>query len=142
MDKFNIIKNLLLNYKIIEASIKIIEEEITLLKNNEGKIAISYSEKTGPTYKISCPTEDTAISNIARIEELQLKKEIGMSNLKKINLAIDSLDQDESKIINLKYKESKPWYKISNEINCSEVHCRRIRNRAIDKMALMILGDN
>lgn len=141
MDKFKLVKNMLFNYSILVSNIKIIEMEINIIKKNEGKINIDYSEKTGNTYKISKPTEDTAVSNILILEELELKKELGESNLKRIDIAIDSLEPTEKKIIELKYKESKQWWEVANDVKCSEGHCRRLRDRAINKISMAIFGN-
>lgn len=137
VDKYRAIEGMLYKYTTLINEIKNVELEIEELRNDyRGCGAISYDEKSSPTYKFSSSVENEVESKnkkIAYLEKLKRGKEI---QIEKINNALEVLDQQQRKIIELRYLNPKKigWLKISEIIGISDVTCRTLKTKSINAM--------
>jgi DNA-directed RNA polymerase specialized sigma subunit len=136
---FRKMEEILFKIPEIKAEIKNIEIEIEELKDleNISAEAVTYSIRTGETYKISKPTEDSVmkISNVdSMIENLSYQKRKKERLLKKIENAIESLSPVERSIIKMRYFENEKWYNIAAKVMLYERQCSRINKLAISKI--------
>lgn len=134
INQTNLAKNVLLNYALIKANTEYLEEEIKEIEKYEGKISVSYEEKIGLTYKINKPVEDLAIEKIEQIKEIQERIEANKRALKKIEIAMKTLEEIEREIIEKRFIEKKQWKTISDEMNISESNVRCKTYKALDKI--------
>jgi DNA-directed RNA polymerase specialized sigma subunit len=68
------------------------------------------------------------------IEGLQRRVEI-------MERSLNMLNDDERKIIELKYFQNQPWYNIAYEVKQSESTCKRHRVHAVKKLMFAIFGE-
>lgn len=99
---------------------------------------IDYSkDKLCQTYKFNSQTENIGIDLVhtrMMIEGLQRRVEI-------MERSLNMLNDDERKIIELKYFQSQPWYNIAYEVKQSESTCKRHRVHAVKKLMFAIFGE-
>ncbi|WP_050608241.1 hypothetical protein [Clostridium niameyense] len=119
----NEIKNLELNIEEVE-------------KDYKGIGAISYSEKTGQTFKINNSVEEEVINKEERIKYLKRIKRAKEIEVEKVNNALEVLNEKERRIIELKFfnERKKSWTNVSRRMDMCEAWCRNLKNRAIKKM--------
>lgn len=134
---------MLYNYKMLKVSVQNLKSEIEELKSDTvGTGAIRYDkEKSSPTYNIVCTTEEEAIDNIERISKLEKQIMKTQNKIDKIDRALDALNDDERKIIKLRYIEGLQWWQVAGMAKYSERWCREKRKGAIGKLALGLFGD-
>lgn len=135
------IERLLYNYNMLRINIQIADKQLENLKEEDGMHAINYDKgKISNTFKVNCPTEETAIKNIEKETLIVEKREKLISKLETLQLLISGLSDIERKIIDMYYIEGKQWWQIAYEVKYSERHCRRIRSDAIGKLAVGLYG--
>lgn len=140
---FKEIERILKNIKAYEAKIKDIELEISDLKDLQqiSVKAINYDNLI-KTNNLFSKTEIQAINDLEiqqTIELLEYKKRHFERFLKKIQNAINSLNDLERKIIKMKCFENKIWRAITFEVNIEERQCREIKKRALNKISNLII---
>lgn len=137
MDKYKKTEYLLYNYKMFQISIENMKGDIDLLKIECGVSGISTDgANISQTYKISSITEETALSNVEKIEYLE--QNIGKleNMIEKIDRTLEGLTEEERDIITTRYIEGKQWWQVAHKLRYSERHCRRLRTEAIEKMII------
>jgi len=145
VDKYRVIESMLYKYTPLKNEIKNIELEIEELRNDyHGCGAISYDEKSSPTYKFSSSVENEIESKnkkITYLEKLKRSKEI---QVEKINNALEVLDQQQRKIIELRYLNPKKigWFHIADILGVSDVTCRNIKLKAINAIIPVVFVSN
>ncbi|KPU45808.1 hypothetical protein OXPF_05970 [Oxobacter pfennigii] len=129
----------LYNYKTMMAGI----ENLYRLYEEKEKEAqeghpIRYDrDKLSPTYVFSSETENIALDLViikSRIEKMKVK-------VKNIETALETLNDAERMIIEMKYFEGCRWQQISYKAQYNERWCKEIRKRAIEKMAIGMFGE-
>lgn len=130
----------LYNYKAYKASLRSLEKDLKEIEY-DGINSISYDElKVSKTFKFSSVTEDTALSNIERINYIEHIMRKTKNTLDKIDDSLELLTKEERKIIEKRYFEGWQWYDIAYEVKYNERWCRELRKRAMIKMAISIFG--
>lgn len=133
---------LLYNYNSFKISVLSMQEELESLDDNDGIGAMSYDGiRTSKTYKISDFISDIATSITYSEKELTRRINSTQKKIRKIDRAIKELTNLEKKIIEERYFRSQPWYCIAYEIKVSERHCKRLKNFALNKIAVSLYGD-
>lgn len=141
MDKYAKVEELLKNYKMTKIYIENIQEELEYLKENIGIEGISYDNVGGgETNKISDIVGDIAISNAEAEHYLNHQIECNQREIDAIDRALEGLEETERIVLTEKYINSKQWWEVSGKVHLGERQCRRIRKRAIDKVAVGIFG--
>lgn len=132
---------LLYNYKMLKINIENMKNDIELLKEECGISGVNTdSISTSKTYKISSISEDTALSNIEKIDFLE--RNIGRTEKKveRVDRTLEGLTEEERSILINRYIEGKQWWQVASLVRYSERHCKRMRNEAIDKMIIGLFG--
>lgn len=119
------------------------KKDIELLKEECGVGSIETdSISTSKTYKISSISEDTALSNVEKIEYLERSITKLENRLKRIDRTLEGLTEEERSILTSRYIEGKQWWVVAYKIGYSERHCKRLRTEAIEKMVIGIFGES
>ena len=100
-------KKVLEIYRPLKAHIKVIEKQVKLYEN-DGMKAISFDGiHSSPTNDVKSMVENIAIKNIEEVEKMQKEKETIQAILSTIEIAVNSLRDEEKRIIELYYFENK-----------------------------------
>jgi len=134
---------LLYNYKKLKAEIKNIEIEIEDIKNTYvGVSAIDTSqESTGETNKISSTVENEVLDKERRIEYLESIKSSKENQIKKVDNALEILTEEDRKLIELRYFERVPNYKVAQRFNMTEEGCSARKRRIIENIKDILILD-
>lgn len=128
--------NALKNYNRTKAEIenlKLAIEEISI--ENDGVDAINYDGiKTSPTHKISRMIENLAISNINKKEwyKRELRKKV--IELRKIDNALEVLDERSRKIIRMYYIDDFSMKDIAAKINLVIPYCSTLKQKGLKEI--------
>ncbi|MCR3758171.1 hypothetical protein KYB31_04055 [Clostridium felsineum] len=139
--KYRKVEGMLNEYTTIVNEIKNIDLDIEELKSNfSGCRAISYNEKSSPTYKFNSTVENEVVAKeekINRLEKLKRSKEI---QVQRIDNAMKILKEDEFNVIKYRFfqEHKKSWTKVSYNMQMCEAWCRKLKDRAIKKMIPLI----
>lgn len=139
MDRYKGIKQILEEYKQHKADIEDIEVKIQELESIEdlGPQAIDYAkDKICQTYKFSSETEDIAVRIADEVTLLKLEKIHKESLMRKIDNAINTLDEIDRQIIRLRHLSDKKveWYKVTSTVHMSDTQCRVRGKRALKEL--------
>lgn len=134
---------LLYNYKKIKAEIKNIEIEIQDIKNTYiGASAIDTSkDNISNTNKISSVIENEVLDKerrIERLESIKLKKE---NQIKKVDNALEILTEEDRKLIELRYFERLPNYKVAMIFDMTEEGCSARKRRIVENIKDILILD-
>lgn len=135
----------LYNYKDIDKLNKIADIKIKQLTNDISIKAISYDEKSAPTNAFNSSVENEVVIREEHIQGKinQLKKEKDNRTIEKelINAALELLEDDERKLVELRYfsKPTRSWTSIAQDLNQSVDNCIKIRRRVIEEISTHIL---
>ena len=125
----------LFDYKNIKNEIEAIELEIENIKNDyRGCGAISYEERTGPTYNISRSVENEVIKKEERINYLQYVKKKKEIKMKKIEIAINNFNIEQKELFKLLYMSDKkkvPRYEILEAMHISKTTYYELRESLV-----------
>ena len=145
-DKFKKTEYHLYQYKDIDKLNQINDIRIKKLRN---EISLGggdmFGEKSSPTNKFNSAVENDVIyreKNIQpEIDKLMREKENRIIEKELIDNALDLLEEEEKKLVELRYfsKPTRSWDSIALELNQSTDNCIKIRRKAIKKLADYIL---
>lgn len=143
-DKYRKTEGVLYNYKKIKAEIDNLELEIAEIESEYiGCEAITYEEKTCPTNKFNSSVENELEYKRKLIDRLVREKEKNQRLLTKVDNAIDTLEGNELRVIQLRFfpernERKKSWDEIGDILNLTIDHCRALKRQAIKKMLKII----
>lgn len=130
---------LLLNYKIIKAEINNLELEIEEIKSEyDGVKAVGYEERTGKTNAFNSSVENEILKKEKLIRDLMKEKRSKEILISKVDNALTILEEEEIKIIKLRYFEKMGWNKIGILTNRDGDYCGRIKRKAVNKISELI----
>ena len=134
---------LLYNYKKLKAEVKNIEIEIENIKNTYvGASAINTSqETTGATNKITSTVENEILNKEQRIEYLKSIKKLKENQIEKVDNSLEVLTEEDRKLIELRYFERVPNYKVAQRFNITEEGCSMRKRRIIENIKDILLLD-
>lgn len=122
----------------LKTRIENLKQQYTEKELEAGGEGIDYSkDKLCQTYKFNSTTESIGIE----LAQIKMMIDILQSKVDIMERSLFILNQTERKIINMKYLDNEPWFKIAYEMKYNESHCRRIRNHAIEKLKVAIFGE-
>lgn len=127
---------LLEDYRIKEAKIEDLEQEIIFIKDNRDIKGINYDGvSTSPTNEINSIVENAVISSMEKVDYLEhlIKKE--MVDINRIVRALEKLDEVERQIVADRYIDGKQWHVVARKSNYSERHCKRLGKQALLKIS-------
>lgn len=137
-------EKILYDYKNIDLKIKNIDLYIDRLINDVNVAGVSYEERTGPTNAFNSSVENEVIRRDEQInEELNRLKQVkkDLITLKElVTNAIESLDQEDYKLVDLRYfqKNKKTWIEIGMSLGVDKDTCCREKNRIINELTKYI----
>lgn len=132
----------LFNYKAFKESIRTLEKDLEEFDRIDGVNGIAYDGiKIGKTFKFASSVEDTALSNVEKLDYIRHCMRRTKDTIDNIERALEVLNDEERSIIQLRYLEGCQWYNIAYKVKYNERWCREIRRRAMYKMAICIYGD-
>jgi len=131
-------------YDSLKASIENMTREIKEIEQEEATISgIDYNkEKITTSQNTGSSTENEALKKIAKVERLQKKIEITDSKIKRINTALEVLDETDRTILENLYIKARPYFAFTHKVFMSERQCRTRKNRALTKVMKSIFGDD
>ena len=145
-DKFKKTEYHLYQYKDIDKLNQINDIRIKKLRN---EISLGggdmFGEKSSPTNKFNSAIENDVIyreKNIQpEIDKLMREKENRIIEKELIDNALDLLEEEEKKLVELRYfsKPTRSWDSIALELNQSKDNCIKIRRKVIERLADYIL---
>ena len=145
-DKFKKTEYYLYQYKDIDKLNQINDIRIKKLRN---EISLGggdmFGEKSSPTNKFNSAVENDVIyreKNIQpEIDKLMREKENRIIEKELIDNALDLLEEEEKKLVELRYfsKPTRSWDSIALELNQSKDNCIKIRRKVIERLADYIL---
>ena len=145
-DKFKKTEYHLYQYKDIDKLNQINDIRIKKLRN---EISLGggdmFGEKSSPTNKFNSAVEKDVIyreKNIQpEIDKLMREKENRIIEKELIDNALDLLEEEEKKLVELRYfsKPTRSWDSIALELNQSKDNCIKIRRKVIERLADYIL---
>ena len=122
-------ENLLRNYNKSIIKIKMIKEDIRIIKTSYvGCGAIGYDEKTGPTNKFNSSVENEIINREKKLNKLKEELEYEERLKNRIDAAIESLQtQEEKDLIKLRYINSPriSWGNVARHLRYNKDYCRK-----------------
>ncbi|AAK78529.1 RNA polymerase sigma factor (sigma-70 family) [Clostridium acetobutylicum] len=132
-------ERLLWDYRNIKAEIKNLELEIEASKENyEGLIAVSYKEKTAATNKFNSVVENEVLTRENKVLNLEKRKRIKEIQIEKVDNAIDTLSDNERRIIELRYFYRLQFKQISERLNLNETYCMQLKSKTLYKLETLV----
>ena len=145
-DKFKKTEYHLYQYKDIDKLNQINDIRIKKLRN---EISLGggdmFGEKSSPTNEFNSAVENDVVyreKNIQpEIDKLMREKENRIIEKELIDNALDLLEEEEKKLVELRYfsKPTRSWDSIALELNQSKDNCIKIRRKVIERLADYIL---
>ncbi|AIY81924.1 phage transcriptional regulator, RinA family protein [Clostridium botulinum 202F] len=135
-------EEMLYDYKLLDLKIENIDLDIEILKNDVSCTGVSYEFKGGPTNSFSSVVENEVLRCdeyiINAIEKLNKKKESLILLKKKITNALDMLNDEQYRLVELRYfdtkKKRKTWVEIGMMLGIDSVSCCRLKHKIINKL--------
>lgn len=137
-DRKNEVESFLSHYDTAKAILKSMELE---LKNIEETIigSIDYSkDSTGKTNKFNSEVENL----INKKETLTTRLGNLKKYLDKVEIAMDTLDEVERKVIDFKVIQGKYYYEFADKLKITPRKAQSIKTKVIDKMVSIIYADD
>lgn len=133
---------LLYNYKKLKAEVKNIEIEIEDIKNTYiGTNAIDTSQEPVKSNKITSIVENEILDKERRIERLESIKFSKENQVKKVDNALEILTEDDRKLIELRYFEKMPNWKVAQRFNMTEEGCSARKRRIVENIKDILILD-
>lgn len=140
MDYFRAAEYYLYNFKALAANLEIKKERLRKFQYSGLTIAdLTRPGKPGG-FKTSI-TEAEALNAVKVKERLQrelVQLELKISGIKK---ALCCLEPSERRVIELRYFNDLPWAQVAAKSGYSERSCFRIREKAVDRVAVALFGE-
>lgn len=134
----------LYNYKNLGLEIESLDIHINSILNDVSIEGVSYEERSSPTNAFSSSVENEVVKREEHhaeiIEKLRNKKQ-GLIELDKIiKVALNSLESEEYKLVELRYfiKPKKSWVEIGMKLGLDKDTCCRMKNKIINKIMSFI----
>ncbi|KZL88697.1 hypothetical protein [Clostridium magnum] len=130
-------EEMLSEYTMLQSEIKNLELDIEESeKEYKGCGAIAYEERTSSTNAFNSSVENEMLSRRKRMDSLVDLKRSKEIRVERINNALEVLNNKEIRIIELKFfsERKKSWTNVSRKIDMCEAWCRKLKDRAIEKM--------
>lgn len=129
-------------YHHYKASIDNLEEDLELLRESDGLGAIDYDQvSAGSTNKINNIVENIGLSNIEKEHYVNHLIKRNESKINSIDRALAALKEEEAQVIRDWYFKNRTADYIADSIGVSTSTLYRIKNQALDYMAVSIYGD-
>lgn len=138
----------LYNYKNINLKIENIELYINRLINDVSYAGVSFEEKSSPTNAFNSSVENEVIKRDEKLTEeinnLNKKKNDLIMEKKMIENGLESLGEEEYKLVSLKYlnKKKMTWVGVGMELGMDKDNCSKVKGRIINHLTEFIFPSN
>lgn len=134
---------MLYNYRKTKAQIKSIEIDIELLKDDvDGCGAIVYEERTGATNAFNSSVENEVVRRDEKLKKLYQLLRVKKDEINKIDLALDTLIEDERKPIELRYFQKYQNKQVAAITNVTEQNMSIVNKKLIRKISEIVFNKN
>ncbi|KGO12781.1 siderophore-interacting protein [Clostridium botulinum] len=135
MNYYKKTENLLNDYIKIKSEIDNLQIEIEDIKlEYKGVGAMSYEEKSTPTNAFNSNVENEIINKEKLLEKLNYKLNKKIRLIKKIDNAINILNDTEKKVIKMKCFEGLQYKQIGQVLNIDHNYACEVKRKAINKI--------
>ncbi|WP_297420517.1 xanthine dehydrogenase [Clostridium sp.] len=138
----------LYEYKNIDLKIANIELYIKRLINDVSYAGVSFEEKSSPTNAFNSNVENEVIHRDEKLSEeinsLNRQKNDLIMKKKMIENGLESLGEEEYKLVSLKYlnKKKMTWIGVGMELGMDKDNCSRAKGRIINHLTEFMFPNN
>lgn len=137
---YKAVESMLYNYKAMQVEIKNINLELEELKYEyEGCKAVTYEEKSSPTYKFNSNVENEVVKKDCGPDKLENRKHKLKVQLEKIDNALEILDDREHEIVTLRYFNKVSNQDIARKLNLTEQWVCDRKSNIVKRLIPLIL---
>ena len=136
MNTYKRTEELLYSYKTLVAEIKNLEIEISELEY-KGVGAMSYEEHISGSGGFSSVVENEVVHREETIEKIKEMIFMKVNIIRRIDNAIESLDERSRDIVNLSYIKGISSTKIAASVDRTEQWVCTLKNRAVNKIGML-----
>lgn len=141
--EINEIERLLYDYTTIKMSIINLERQLKELAGDVSVQAADLARETSTNgYYGSSSVEELAMIREEKRNRLNRKLAKSKNYIFQIDCGLEVLCEAEKQIIELRYFQQYPWYRVAYEAQYNERWCRELKTRALKKMRIAIFGYN
>lgn len=141
--EINEIEKLLYDYMTIKMSIVNLERQLQELEGDISVQAMDLArEASTNSYYGTSSVEELAMIREEKRNKLKRKLTLSKRYIFQIDSGMEVLCEAEKQIIELRYFQQYPWYRVAYEAQYNERWCRELKSRALKKMKLAIYGYN
>ncbi len=140
MNYFRTAEYYLYNFKALAANLEIRQEK--LRKYEYSGLTVVDLTRPGSRSDFKTSITETEALNATETKE-RLRQEIAQLKLKlnSIEKALNCLDPSERRVIELRYFNGLSWPQVAAKSGYSERSCFRIREKAVNKVAVVLFGE-
>ena len=139
--EFKKVEGMLYNYKNLFAEIRILKSDLEILENDyKGIGAINYYESTSKTNKFNSKVENEVVEREEKIERLKGKIRFKELQIRKIDIALEALNEDERYLIEEYYMNRKQLKFISGEMGLAESYASTYKASLVNKIVNIIFS--
>lgn len=137
--QFRTVERLLYNLDSLKMSIQIRQAKLALIESDEHMLtAVNIERAPSNTNKIISITEEDAIHTVDLTQMMRDRIAKTQKLVEEVEKALSILNEQELKLFDMRYKRQWPWWKIAGEMYMSERHCKRMRNKMIQKLIVVL----
>lgn len=133
------VANALNDYKMVKCQVASIDLEIDEIKSDPIIIGgVDYSYKGGCTNKINSSVENNVISMDKikdRILKLEHEKKTKLNFIKRVDMALSLLEEEDFMLIEMRYFNKHSWYDVAERLALSESACVKRLEKILDRMS-------
>jgi len=138
----------LYDYKNIDLRIQNIDLEIEILINDVSYAGVSFEQRSSPTNAFSSSVENEVIKReehlTEKLDSLKKKKLKTIAHKQKITNALDMLKDEQYRLVELRYfdtkKKRKTWVEIGMILSIDSVVCCKMKNKIVNRLKEEIFG--
>lgn len=140
MEQIRILEHLI-NYRFYKANIEALQHSIDIYRMQiDGQKGIDYSASTRKTNATTSLVENAVIKLTEKENDLEKQKVL----VQAIDRAVEELEDIDKQIIKLKYMDSGSydvsWDGVAMEVGLDRSNCFRRRDKALEKVAIVLSG--
>lgn len=129
------VEGMLYNYNNMKREIKGLDLAIEEVENNYiGITGLDPSKEKFKTNKINSVVENEVVNKEEKIQKLKKEKLYKENQVKKIDNALEVLTERERQIIDLRYFNKMPNWKVACRIDKTEEYTSRLKRESVEKI--------
>lgn len=139
-DKFKNTEGLLYSYNSLKVKVKNLKLDLENIEFDDLQAVQYDQDKLSDTNAFSSSVENNVISKDKQVEIINRKIRYYQNTINKIDNALESLSDNERKLVEMRYLRSEPcaWTYIATEMQLDVTSCHNHRNKTINKISNML----